>query len=260
MADELKEKQERLRGFFADHSRLALAFSGGVDSAWLFYEACRRGADVGAFFVKTAFQPDFELADAQRLAQELGRELTVVELDIFSCPEAAANGPRRCYFCKQAILTALRTEAGRQGFDLLCDGSNASDEAADRPGMQACQELQVVSPLRECGLTKADIRQLSREAGLFTWDKPSYSCLATRVATNQPLTRYLLRRIEEGESILRELGFSDFRLRVRDDAALLQVTAGQMERAGAAWPQIERRLLPLFAQVSLDEQARKESL
>ena len=260
MSDVLKEKQEHLFRFFAENPRAALAFSGGVDSAYLFYAAAHAGCDVQAFYVDSAFNPAFELADARRLAQTLKRELKVVELNVFNFPEAMANGPRRCYYCKRAIFSALWQEARRLGFDLLLDGNNASDDAGDRPGMQACRELQVVSPLREAGLTKADVRALSREAGLFTWDKPSYSCLATRVAQDQPITKDLLQRIENGENILRELGFSDFRLRVRGANALLQVTAEQMEQARSAWDEIETQLLPLFAQISLDDEPRKGSI
>ena len=223
-------------------------------------ELKQSGADVTAYTVKTAFQPAFELADAKALAAYLDRPLTVIEPDVFACPEAVANGPRRCYFCKRTLFTALWEQARAYGFDLLLDGSNASDDAGERPGMQALRELRVASPLRECGLTKADIRVLSREAGLFTWDKPSSSCLATRVAQDQPLTRDLLRRIEAGEMALMELGFSDFRLRVRGDDALLQVTADQMEQARDRWYEITKRLQPLFSGLSLDAQARKGSL
>lgn len=260
MNDELKEKEEALFRFFTENPRAALAFSGGVDSAYLFYAAVHAGCGIQAFYVDSAFNPAFELADARRVAQTLKQELKVVELDIMACPEAVANGPRRCYHCKRAIFSALWLEARRSGFDLLLDGNNASDDAGDRPGMQACRELQVVSPLREAGLTKADVRALSREAGLFTWDKPSYSCLATRVAQNQTITKALLQRIESGENILRELGFSDFRLRVRGENALLQVTAAQMDKARGAMDTIEQRLLTLFPQISLDDVPRKGSI
>ena len=258
--DELKEKEERLFRFFEEHPKAALAFSGGVDSAYLFYAACRAGCDVQAFYADSAFNPAFELADARHIAQTLKRELKVVELDVLACPEAVANGPRRCYYCKRAIFSALWQVARASGFDLLLDGNNASDDAGDRPGMQACRELQVVSPLREAGLTKADVRALSNEAGLFTWDKPSYSCLATRVAQDQPLTKDLLRRIESGENILRELGFSDFRLRISGENALLQVTAGQTDKAQESLPAIKQRLLPLFPHVRLDDRPRKGSI
>ena len=256
----LAEREDRLRRFFTAHPRCAIACSGGADSSYLWWAACRWGEDCRAFYVSAAFQPAFELADARRLAAELGRPLNVIELDVLSVPEAAANGPRRCYYCKKAIFTALRQQAEAAGCSLLLDGNNASDDASDRPGMQACRELEVLSPLRECGLTKSEIRRLSQAAGLFTWDKPSYSCLATRVAQDQPLTRELLSRVEEGENLLRQLGFSDFRLRVRGEAALLQVTAGQQEQARRLLPEIQRLLAPLFSPVSLDPQARKESL
>lgn len=260
MTDELKAKEERLARFFRDHPDVALAFSGGVDSAYLFYAASRHARSMQAFYVNSPFQPRFELEDARRLAAALDRPLTVIDLDIFSCPEAVEGGARRCYYCKRTIFTALWDKAREQGFSLLLDGNNASDDAGDRPGMQACRELDVISPLRDCGLTKSDIRRLSRAAGLFTWDKPSYSCLATRVAQDQPLRPELLRRIEAGESILFKLGFSDFRLRVRGEDALLQVTREQMERARASWDEIVSALTPYFSEIRLDRQARKGSL
>ena len=170
-----------LEEFFRDCPRAALAFSGGTDSAFLFWAAKEYGCDVHAYYIKTAFQPEFELRDARRLAEQLGLPMTVVDLDVLAVPGAAANGPQRCYYCKQALFTALWKRARADGYTVLLDGTNASDDAGDRPGMRALRELEVRSPLRECGLTKAQVRQLSRDAGLFTWDKPAYACLATRV-------------------------------------------------------------------------------
>ena len=112
--------------------------------------------------------------------------MTVVEADILAVPEAAANGPQRCYHCKTALFSQLRQAAREDGYTVLLDGTNASDDAGDRPGMRALRELEVRSPLRECGLTKEEVRRRSREAGLFTWDKPAYACLATRIPTGTP--------------------------------------------------------------------------
>lgn len=254
------QKEAALRRFFTEHPHVALAFSGGVDSGYLLWAASRWAREVRPLYVSTAFQPAWELADARRLSRELELKLDVIELDIFRCAEAAANGPRRCYYCKRAIFSALWEQARAAGCPVLLDGNNASDDADGRPGMQACRELGVLSPLRECGLTKGDVRRLSRRAGLFTWDKPSYSCLATRVACGQTLTRELLRRVEQGENALTELGFRDFRLRVQGDTALLQVTAAQQAKARTDWENIRRALAGLFPVLSLDEQARKESL
>ena len=153
----------------------------GTDSAFVLWAAKKYGCDVRAYYVRTAFQPAFEYEDARRLAKELDVPMTVVELDILSVPGAAENGPQRCYHCKHAIFTHLWKAAHADGYPALLDGTNASDDAGDRPGMRALKELEVRSPLRECGITKLKVRELSREAGLFTWDKPAYACLATRI-------------------------------------------------------------------------------
>lgn len=163
--------------FFARYPRCALAFSGGTDSALLLYEARRLGADVRAYFVRGPFQPRFELEDARRLAAELGAELSVLELDVLSLPEVAKNGPDRCYHCKRAIFSAIARRAAADGYGVVIDGTNASDRSDDRPGMRAMGELGVLSPLRICGISKRRVRELSREAGLFTAEKPSYACL-----------------------------------------------------------------------------------
>lgn len=248
-----------LQEFFAAAPRAAVAFSGGTDSAFLLWAAKRCGCDVRAYYAKTAFQPAFELADARRLAAELDVPLTLVPVDILAVPEAAANGPRRCYHCKRALFTALRRAAAADGYPLLLDGTNASDDAGDRPGMAALRELEVRSPLRECGLTKADVRAQSRAAGLFTWDKPAYACLATRVPTGTPLTAEALARVEQAESALAALGFADFRVRLLGDAARLQLTEDQLGEALARRAEILAALRPLFGAVLLDLEARPAS-
>ena len=164
-----------LKEFFAAHPKIALAFSGGVDSAYLLYAAKQLGAEVRAYYVKTAFQPQFELDDAKRLAEALHADMTVLLVDILSDTRVAANPANRCYFCKKSIFSSILHAASADGFTTLIDGTNASDDAGDRPGMQALRELKVYSPLRDCGLTKTDVRRLSKEAGLFTWNKPAYA-------------------------------------------------------------------------------------
>ena len=177
-----------LKEFFAAHPKIALAFSGGVDSAYLLYAAKQLGAEVRAYYVKTAFQPQFELDDAKRLAEALHADMTVLLVDILSDTRVAANPANRCYFCKKSIFSSILHAVSADGFTTLIDGTNASDDAGDRPGMQALRELKVYSPLRDCGLTKADVRRLSKEAGLFTWNKPAYACLATRIPAETPIT------------------------------------------------------------------------
>ena len=247
-----------LQQFFTQHPKAALAFSGGSDSAYLLWAGRTFGQDVRPYYVSTPFQPAWEREDAQRLARELGVPLTVVELDVLACPEVAANPSNRCYFCKKALFSALWQQVRADGFSLLLDGTNASDDAQDRPGMRALSELEVRSPLRECGITKAQLRALSREAGLFTWDKPAYACLATRIPTGTPITASDLARVEKGEDALFALGFTDFRIRLRGDAALLQLPFDQMDRAVAQHGAILDALSPHFSQVFLDLNPRQK--
>lgn len=218
-----------LQQFFQEHPQTAVAFSGGVDSAYLLYAARRYGTRTRAYYVRTAFQPAFELEDARRLAEEVGAELTVLDRDILCREEVTANPPDRCYHCKKVVFAAILAAAKADGFSVLLDGTNASDDSADRPGIRALAELSVRSPLRECGLTKTEIRRLSREAGLFTWDKPSYACLATRIPTGEPITAEKLQKTEAAETWLAALGLRDFRVRLWDGAAKLQVTAADLD-------------------------------
>lgn len=245
-----------LAAFFREYPKVALALSGGVDSAYLLYEALRLGADVQAYFVKTAFQPAFELADAKKLAASLNAALTVVECDVLAAEHVAENPENRCYFCKRALFSALWETARRDGYPCIIDGTNASDAAAERPGMQALEELQVRSPLRECGVTKQTVRRLAHEAGLFVWDKPAYACLATRVAAGEPVTAALLERVERAEDALFRLGFTDFRVRVFHEAARVQLHREQMERAVSRREQILAALRPWFSVILLDLDGR----
>lgn len=247
-----------LKDFFAEHPRAALAFSGGVDSAYLLYAAAQWGADLRPYFVDTAFQPRFELADAQRLCGELGAALQVLPVDILSVPHVAENPPDRCYHCKRAIFSAIAAAAERDGYPLLLDGTNASDPEEDRPGMRALRELEVRSPLRECGLTKDEIRRLSREAGLFTWDKPAYACLATRVPPGTAIGRRDLERTEQAEDYLARLGFRDFRVRLLDGCARIQVPAAQLSLALERRGEIFSELRQFYSGVLLDLEARNE--
>ena len=245
-----------LRDFFQECPKVALGFSGGVDSAYLLYAALDHGAQVRPYFIKTAFQPQFELEDARRLCAQLGVELTVVELDVLQVPGVAENPPDRCYHCKRALFGRLRQQAQADGYTVLIDGTNASDDAGDRPGMRALGELSVRSPLRECGITKAQVRALSKEAGLFTWDKPAYACLATRVPTGEAIAPETLRKVEAAEDTLFSLGYRDLRVRVFHGAARMQLPGQQLERAAKERERILQALAPWFDTVLLDLKER----
>lgn len=245
-----------LNDYFAAHPRGALAFSGGTDSAFLLWAALEAGADVSPYFIQTPFQPLWERTHAQAFCQQLNCSLTILEADPLGCAEIRHNPANRCYYCKRLLFTTLRQAASEAGYSLLWEGSNASDDADDRPGMRALGELGVESPLRLCGLTKSQIRARSRAAGLPTWDKPSYACLATRFPTGSIITQEALAQVEYGEEQLMELGFSDLRLRLRDWGALLQLPTAQHAAAQAQWDEICRRLRPVFDVVHLDAAGR----
>lgn len=245
-----------LQDFFREHPRAALAFSGGVDSAYLLYAALSCGADVKAYYVKSPFQPQFELEDAKRLAAQLGAEMEILPLDVLKAPEVTANPADRCYHCKKHIFGAILSAAAADGYTLVLDGTNASDAEGERPGMRALRELQVASPLRLAGLNKAEIRRLSREAGLFTWDKPAYACLATRVPTGEEITAEKLAVTEGAEEYLFSLGFTDFRVRYFGGAARLQLPADQMPRLMERRREILEELKKHYTAVLLDLEER----
>lgn len=245
-----------LQEFFEQNHRIAMGFSGGVDSSYLLYAARKYGADVKAYYMKTAFQPQFEYDDAMRLAGDIGAEVTVLSEDILQFPDVTANPEDRCYYCKNKIFGAILAAAKRDGYSVIIDGTNASDDADDRPGMKALKEMKVLSPLRLCGLTKDDVRALSKEAGLFTWDKPSYACLATRIPSGEEITAENLNRVERSEDVLRQMGFTDLRVRKRGESALIQVPEGQMKTLLEKKEQILAGIEPWFQTVFLDLKGR----
>lgn len=242
--------------FFKENPKAALGFSGGVDSSYLLYAGVQAGADIHPYYIKTAFQPQFELDDAERLCAQLGVPLTVLELDVLKNEAVTANPPDRCYHCKAALFGALSARALADGYTLLLDGTNASDDAGDRPGMRALKELHVCSPLRECGLTKAEIRRLSREAGLFTWGKPAYACLATRIPSGDAITAEKLLATERAEAFLFSLGLTDFRVRNYHGAARLQFPEAQLNAVLAHRAEILQELKKDYPAVLLDLEVR----
>lgn len=245
-----------LQDFFKAQPNVALAFSGGVDSAYLLYAAVNSGAKVTAYYVKTPFQPQFEYEDALTLAAELGAEIKTIRLDVLQDENIAANPKNRCYYCKKRIFSAILEAAQADGYCVIIDGTNASDDASDRPGMVALQELQVRSPLREAGLTKAEIRRLSKEAGLFTHNKPAYACLATRIPAGTGITQELLDKTERCEEYLKNLGFSDFRIRYFEGSARLQLPEAQLPALFERRAEILAFLKQHYPAVLLDMEVR----
>lgn len=246
-----------LSQFFKDHPKAAVAFSGGVDSAYLLWAAVSAGAEVTAYYINTAFQPAFELEDARKLAEQLKVPMKVLPLDILCLDTVTANPADRCYHCKKAIFTAISQAAAADGFRLLLDGTNASDDEGDRPGFRALRELAVRSPLRECGLTKTEIRHLSREAGLFTHDKPAYACLATRIPTGEPITQEKLAATEAAEGYLAKLGFRDFRVRCPGGVARLQLREEDLPLLLRHRQEIIDTLKQHYSGITLDMEVRR---
>ena len=248
-----------LNEFFIKYPKVAVACSGGVDSAYLLYVAKQYCAEVHAYFLKSEFQPQFELNDAIRLTNEVNVPLHIVTTDVLSSDIVANNPTDRCHHCKRLTFQAIRQAASNDGFSVLIDGTNASDDPEKRPGMWAISEFSVLSPLRECGLTKAKIRQLSKEAGLFTWNKPAYACLATRVPFGERITEEKLRATEASEDFLFSLGLKNFRVRRCGEAAKIEVTSDQIENIVENREIILTELRKYYSDVMLDLKVRKQN-
>lgn len=245
-----------LKDFFRENPKVAIAFSGGVDSSYLLYAAIKSGARVKAYYVKSPFQPEFEMLDAMRLAKDINADMKILKADVLENEIVASNPSDRCYYCKQMVFSTIYEAAEKDGFTVLLDGTNASDAEDDRPGMKALREMKVRSPLRECGLTKPEIRRLSKEAGLFTWDKPAYACLATRIRTGEVITLEKLKATEESEEFLFSLGFTDFRVRRVGDTAKLQFPESQLGKVIEKRSEILKKLKEYYKEVVLDMEVR----
>lgn len=241
-----------LKEFFEKYPRVAVACSGGVDSAFLLFQAKRYCEEAAAYFVRSEFQPEFEDRDAKRICARIGVKLTVMDAEVLSDERIRTNPVSRCYYCKKRIFEAVRNQAAADGYTVLVEGTNASDDVSDRPGVKALAEYAVLSPLRECNYNKERIRSEAKQAGLFVHDKPSYACLATRIPTGREITKELLARVEQAENILFSFGFSDFRVRVYHDAARLQLREEQIPEFLEKKKEIVGRLMSCFEEVFLD--------
>lgn len=239
-----------LESFFSDAGRVALAFSGGADSSFLLYSAVSAGADVIPYFVSTEFCRKGDRAHAEEVSKSIGTDLKVISLSMLDDPRMRENPADRCYLCKRRIFSVVKEAALRDGCSVVVDGTNASDDEGDRPGMRALRELGIRSPLREAGITKETVRERSRAAGLSTWDLPSNSCLATRVPAGTELSADILSRVEGAEDALRDLGFDNTRVRIRGDGAVLEFRSGR-DRAVEEYPEVEAAVKPFFNDVCM---------
>lgn len=204
-----------------------LAFSGGVDSALLLCllsRACREtGRQVYAVTFHTALHPQADLKIARQLAQSMGISHHVLEINEFENPRILENPPDRCYHCKKMLFEKLWEFARERQTDTVLEGSNKDDLSVYRPGLRAVEELGVKSPLAQCGVTKAQVRQMAAEYGLSVASRPSVPCLATRLPYGTPIDAGLLSRIDAGEQFLRNLSFGNVRIRVHKDVARLEM-------------------------------------
>lgn len=247
---------ESLRDFFSKHQHVGIAYSGGCDSSYLLYAALACGARAHAYFVQSAFQAEFELEDAGKTCEELGVELRIIALDVLSDTQVRANTALRCYHCKHLILRAILDAASSDGCETVLDGTNASDGAEERPGMRALNELRVLSPLRECAITKAELRMYARDAGLSVWNKPAYACLATRIPEGTPIEKAALERINRGEKAMRKMGFSDFRLRVTERGCRIEICEAELMSLIEARKDVLNQLQDEFSEITLNLRTR----
>jgi uncharacterized protein len=245
------EKQERLLNDLARLDSLLVAFSGGADSAYLAWAA--HSALGPRALAITAVSPSFSTYDRDQAAafvRHTGLRHEFVQTREFENPLYVANQADRCYHCKDELFTRMEALASERGFSALAYGINADDTRDFRPGHRAAAQHRVLAPLLDAGMTKADVRRLSRRAGLPTWDRPASACLSSRVAYGMPVTPETLGRIERGEEALRRLGFRQFRVRDHGRLARIEIAPEEMERALA--PEMTRRFVELFKPLGYD--------
>jgi uncharacterized protein len=212
--------------------RTLVAYSGGVDSAFLAWAAYRiLGSNMLAVIADSPSLARTQLADAMAFAREQGIPLQVITTNELERPEYARNDGARCYFCKDELFTIMEEFRSSQKFDSIAYGVNVDDQADFRPGQVAAGKHNVAAPLLQAGLGKQDIRELAREAGLRVWDKPASACLSSRIEYARPVTREALSVIEQGEDALRNLGFRQFRVRHHGDIVRIEIAAEEMPRA-----------------------------
>lgn len=254
----LEEKARRVGEILRESAPVVIAYSGGVDSACLLALAVRAvpGRVLGAIADSPSL-PRAALAAALDLAAGISAEVTVVETAEFSREEYLANPPNRCYFCKAELFLTLERLAKERGYRAIAYGENADDPADLRPGSRAAAEFQVLAPLKAAGLTKADVRAISRELGLPTHDAPAQPCLSSRIPHGTRVTGEALSLVERGEELVRGLGFRVFRVRYLEQpggpAARVQIAPGEMPALPACEPALRRGLGEIgFRSVEID--------
>ena len=238
--EDREQKMRKLSEYLAGLGSVAVAFSGGVDSTFLLQAAKDvLGDGVIALTAVSDFFPDRERREADAFCRERGIRQIICREEILKVPGVAENPANRCYLCKRALFEMFLAQAKRQGFSHVAEGSNLDDLGDYRPGLQAIAELGILSPLRECGFSKEDIRALSKEMGLPTASKPSYACLASRFAYGEEITGEKLAMVDQAEQLL-DLGFTQMRVRIHGTLARIEVLPEDFPRL--AEPALRREI------------------
>ena len=231
-SDRANAKASRLEADLRTLGRVLVAYSGGVDSAFLAWAAHRAsGTDMLAVIADSPSLARTHLADAIAFAGEMGIPLEVVSTSEVDRPEYARNDGQRCFQCKDELFTVMEKLRVARGFDTIAYGVNLDDQGDFRPGQQAARLHHVAAPLLRASLTKQDIRDLARQAGLRIWDKPASACLSSRIEYGRPVTREALEIVEQGEDAIRALGFRQFRVRHHGDIVRIEIAREELDRA-----------------------------
>lgn len=244
-----------IKNFFEKHKKVVVAFSGGVDSAVLLHMAKLYAQEVYVAFVKSEFQPEFECNDVLNFCRTLNIKPDIINVKMCDNLNISINDENRCYYCKKLIFESIMQYYKNTELTFI-EGTNASDDIDDRPGYKALTELGIVSPLKIYGYSKNDVRKYAYENDIFLWNKPSYSCLATRIPTGININTYLLKITESAENALFDLGFTDFRVRYLNGYAGIQLTDNDFEIAIKNRKEIVKALNNDYKGVFLDLKGR----